>query len=1135
MFEVELPSTTISDCPSPASVCPGMYRYLANDPGQPGHPNANYNPSYRTIGAFFESWPGISGPADLAPVPSAMAIELPGTTTKAPAACLLNDPNQPSAPVTPELFAVSRPYVLAADAGAARQFTISGQGFGASQGTGRVTLDGLSVPIVSWSDRQVVFSVPASAAPGPHQLLVTGGDGLSTVNGITFHVLGTGYTPTIFEVGPGKAYDPSAASHNLGGYEHAIQDALNAAAATSQALVVVYPGPADTFNPLGGYFENVIMHSPAKLQGVGPGGVYADNTNVPGTVLDGLGFGTDSARDTGWQATLASLPAVQTPATAAVPEGEVILAVATSATQYGSAFTAGIDGIRVQNGDVMDFNANFSNVGNGPTAFPEIGATPATPDQGGGIVAFDSTRYLGVTNNILRSNTGSYGGAIRAGTPTVGDNNLPGLRITHNRILNNGGNNLAGAVGIFAGATGYELAYNDVCGNFSAEYGGGISHFGLSGGSSIHDNRIYFNGSYDEGAGVMIAGEPPLTATGVSAGAGAVNVYNNLIESNLANDDGGGLRFLTAGNFPFNVYNNMIVDNISTHEGGGVAIDNAPNLRFFNNTVMKNVTTATAATSNGQPAPAGLATAANNSFFQATLPAGSPTYSNPLLFNNIFRDNRAGTWDPAAGMIRGIGSTDLGGNPDPTPVNHWDMGVPGTSFLLSPTNSILQSETTPHGDVVSSPTNLVDADPQVVSTYDTGILALPWRGNPNFIANVIVAQDVPVTIMGDYHLVGAGSPASNAAAASKAAPSYQQPPATIAAPAFDIDHQGRPSFGGFDIGADEVHQTTADLSITKSDGVTSVAPGGAVHYTIVAGNLGPDAAGAAAVADTVPASLGSVTWTCTASAGSTCGAASGSGSIATTATLAAGGTATFLLNGTLGAAATGSLVNTATITAPAGTIDTSAANNSATDTDTIVPAIPTLPILDTFNRANANTLGGNWSQVTIGGSAGIRVNANQAFCINTGLLCIIPGQAIWNVPATGFGNRQGAAFTFANAPVNGTSLYLKATGGSASLPTSFIRVMVTGTTVVVATTTTAGLTFTTRATFTGVTFASGDVLTATALNTGVVTVYRTAGATVTQVGTVTIPGAGFWTGTGRIGIRLPSGARIDNFAGGTVP
>ncbi len=1158
MFEVELPSTTISDCPSPASVCPGMYRYLANDPGQPGHPNANYNPAYRTIGAFFESWPGISGPADLAPVPAALSIELPGTTTRTLIACTLNDPSGSSAPLVPELFAINRPYVRAADTGSARQFTINGQGFGAGQGAGRVTLDGVAMPITSWSATQVVFTVPAAAAPGAHQLLVTGGDGQTTVNGLTFHVLGTGYSPSVLEVGPGKTYDPSAPAHNTGGYEHAIQDALDTAAASAQALVVVYPGPTGSFNPLGGYFENVIMHSPVKLQGVGPGGIRADASVVPGSVLDGLGFGTDSARDTGWQATLAALGAIQAPATAAAPEGEVVLAVATSSTQYGSSYKAGVDGLLVQNGDVMDFNANFSNVGNGPTAFPEIGATPATPDQGGGIVAFDATRYLQITNNIIRSNTGSYGGAIRAGTPTVGSNNLPGLHIAHNRILNNGGNNLAGAVGIFAGATGYELDHNDVCGNFSAEYGGAVSHFGLSGGSSIHDNRIYFNGSYDEGGGVIVAGEPPIAPALVSDGAGAVDVYSNLIEGNLANDDGGGLRFLTAGNSPFNVYNNIIANNISTHEGGGVAIDNAPNVRFFNNTVMKNLTTATAATSNGQPAPAGLSTAPNDTFLQATLPTGSPAYSNPLMFNNIFWDNRAGSWDVANGVIRGVGSADLAGTQDATAINWWDMGVPGTSFSLSPTNSVLTANANPGVSpaAISDSSNhignpgtglrvgpttppVVPNYPQVVDpSFTTTIAALPWRGNPNFIANVIVAQDVPVTIMGNYHLAGTGSPAVNAGAASKAAPAYQQPPATLAAPTSDIDGDARPSNGAFEIGADELHQATTNLSITKTDGVTSVTPGGAVTYTIVVTNAGPDAATGAAVADTPPASLGSVTWTCTASAGGSCGAASGSGPIATTISLPAGGAATLVLMGTLAANASGTLANTATVTAATGALDPNTANNSATDSDAIAAGIPTLTVLDDFNRANATTLGANWSQVTLGGAAAVRVNTNQAFSN------LVPGHALWNGAGNVFGNRQAAAFTFANAPANGTDLYLKASGGSASQPANFIRVETAGTpagtAVVVATTTNSGLTFNTRATFTGAGLAAGDTLTAVALQTGAVTVYRTRAGVSTVIGTVTIPtaGAGAWTqgtGGGRIGIRLPGGARIDNFGGGTVP
>ena len=55
-----------------------------------------------------------------------------------------------------------------------------------------------------------------------------------------------------------------------------------------------------------------------------------------------------------------------------------------------------------------------------------------------------------------------------------------------------------------------------------------------------------------------------------------------------------------------------------------------------------------------------------------------------------------------------------------------------------------------------------------------------------------------------------------------------------------------------------------------------------------------------------------------------------------------GGTATFTVNGTLSAAATGSLINTATVATPAGVSDPSPANNSATDTDTITPSTVTL-------------------------------------------------------------------------------------------------------------------------------------------------------------------------------------------------
>jgi hypothetical protein len=60
-------------------------------------------------------------------------------------------------------------------------------------------------------------------------------------------------------------------------------------------------------------------------------------------------------------------------------------------------------------------------------------------------------------------------------------------------------------------------------------------------------------------------------------------------------------------------------------------------------------------------------------------------------------------------------------------------------------------------------------------------------------------------------------------------------------------------------------------------------------------------------------------------------------------------------------------------------------------------------------------------------------------------------------------------------------------------------------------------------------------MSAVALADGTVNVFKTSGATTTLVGTVTIPGAGFWTGTGRIGVLLPTNARIENFSGATVP
>jgi uncharacterized repeat protein (TIGR01451 family) len=129
----------------------------------------------------------------------------------------------------------------------------------------------------------------------------------------------------------------------------------------------------------------------------------------------------------------------------------------------------------------------------------------------------------------------------------------------------------------------------------------------------------------------------------------------------------------------------------------------------------------------------------------------------------------------------------------------------------------------------------------------------------------------------------------------------------------------------------------ADLSVTKTDGVTTVQPGQPVTYTIAVTNVGPSPVVGATVTDNPPAILAAVTWTCSGSAGSSC-PSSGAGAINHAVDVAVGGTLTYSMTGTLVPNASGTLVNTATVTAPGSTPDPNGGNNSATDTDAIVPA-----------------------------------------------------------------------------------------------------------------------------------------------------------------------------------------------------
>jgi hypothetical protein len=200
------------------------------------------------------------------------------------------------------------------------------------------------------------------------------------------------------------------------------------------------------------------------------------------------------------------------------------------------------------------------------------------------------------------------------------------------------------------------------------------------------------------------------------------------------------------------------------------------------------------------------------------------------------------------------------------------------------------------------------------------------------------------------------------------------------------------------------------------------------------------------------------------------------------------------------------------------------------------PAKPALTVLDNFNRANANTLGASWTQATAGGSAAIRIVDVTPGDTTTGVAnANSAGNATWNTAYGTATGRAAAAFTISNATLSGDALILDGTGGFLfGAQASYIRVRYTsGTGVTVAACTFFGFSCPTAATFPA-SFANGDTITAMVDVTGTVYVWKTSGGTDTFLGLIQLP-SGPWTTGGRIGILLPSTARIDNFAGGTVP
>ncbi|HEX4495428.1 MAG TPA: IPTL-CTERM sorting domain-containing protein [Thermoanaerobaculia bacterium] len=347
-----------------------------------------------------------------------------------------------------------------------------------------------------------------------------------------------------------------------------------------------------------------------------------------------------------------------------------------------------------------------------------------------------------------------------------------------------------------------------------------------------------------------------------------------------------------------------------------------------------------------------------------------------------------------------------------------DLGITKTDGVttVTPGGTVTYTITASNGGTVGNPAAVVaDTFPAVLTCSTTCAGALggtctagPVAGNINDSASIPSGGSVTYTAVCSISPSATGSLVNTATVSGGAVTDFNA-----------ADNSATDTDG---IGA------SADLSITKTDGVTTATPGGSVTYTITASNAGPSSATGATVADTFPASL-TCTWTCAGAGGGTC-TASGSGNINGTVNLPSGGSVTYTASCTISGAATGTLSNTATVTAPAGVTDPTPGNNSATDTDTL-GASANLGITKTDGVTTA-TPGGSVTYTITASNAGpsSAAGATVADTFPASLTCTwtCVGAGGGTCTASGSGNINGTV----NLPNGGSVTYTASCTISAS-------------------------------------------------------------------------------------------------------
>jgi hypothetical protein len=218
-------------------------------------------------------------------------------------------------------------------------------------------------------------------------------------------------------------------------------------------------------------------------------------------------------------------------------------------------------------------------------------------------------------------------------------------------------------------------------------------------------------------------------------------------------------------------------------------------VNVVNNTIAQNVTTATATTSDGLPAPAGIAVDINSAGLNVLLASSKyrnqvpgwmgtstwPRFSNAQILNDILWYNRAGSWSGSSGVAQ------IGMPGDASAMNFWDVGSTDASALLTVRSSVMGSSPSAPtqqyidggGNVVSAPpatgglcSNVpTDANscaaaaynaPKLVNPYATSLSVVQMRTYFRFRPAAIITVDLPPDLFNiASYRIALGSPAQN--------------------------------------------------------------------------------------------------------------------------------------------------------------------------------------------------------------------------------------------------------------------------------------------------------------------------------------------------------------------------------------